>query len=325
MVEVESTADSSSPGLASHLGFPPECWRGLVESVLLRPDTYVALVDTDWRVKHANLGFVKHLSPSEVTGVSFFATLADDSATALRHLLEDDGLAGRTLELHHRAKAGIRTVEYNFREVEGGWLAVGHDRTVQFELVSQMAVLVEDLEEKVLREKALGDELRALVVRDPLTGLANRRHLAKVLKGLADRFVTGGTGFSVLCLDVDHFKSVNDTHGHVIGDEVLRRVAKVLSNSIRGGDCAARYGGEEFVVVVDAVDVATCRAVGERIRQAVENARMPEPLERVTISVGVAWTRPGRTDMAGKVLDLADQALYRAKASGRNCVRVMDE
>jgi diguanylate cyclase (GGDEF)-like protein len=126
-------------------------------------------------------------------------------------------------------------------------------------------------------------------------------------------------------VDVDHFKAVNDTHGHLVGDEVLRRVAKTLNKSIRGGDSAARYGGEEFVLVINTADVKLCRVISERIRRAVETTPMPEPVDHVTVSVGVACTRPGRHDMANRLLELADQALYAAKQDGRNCVRISEE
>ncbi len=186
---------------------------------------------------------------------------------------------------------------------------------------SGLVCVAKDIIERVRAEQ----QIRELAFYDVLTGLPNRRLMLDRIHSALKWAKQRDHLTALLFLDLDHFKNVNDTHGHVIGDEVLRRVAKVLSDSVRDRDCAARYGGEEFVVVVDAAELAKSRVVGERIRQAVENARMPDPLEKVTISVGVACTRPGRTDMAGKLLDLADQALYAAKASGRNCVRVMEE
>ncbi len=316
----------SSSGLVSPLGFPQECWPALVESLLVRPDMYVAMTDSDWRVRHVNPRFAQELSTTDLGDAPLFLdTLVEDSASALRQLQEDDQLEGRTVELSHRAKGGIRTVAYDFRRVETGWLGVGRDQSVEFELVSQMAVLVEDLEAKIHIEQALGDELRALVGLDPLTGLANRRQLESVLNKMTERFVARSEGFAVLCVDMDHFKKVNDTHGHLIGDEVLRRVANVLNKSVRGGDSAARYGGEEFVLVINTADVGLCGVISERIRRAVETAPMPEPVDHVTVSVGAACTQPGRHDMAHRLLELADQALYAAKQNGRNCVCISEE
>ncbi len=321
----ETAVQEYSSRLLSHVGFPEECWPALVESLLVRPDMYVAMIDPDWRVRHINPGFAREFArPDSGDPPLFFDTLVEDSARVLKELLAGDQLEGRSLELSHRAKGGTRAIAYDFRRVENGWLAVGRDQSVEFELVNQMSVLVEELEAKIDGERRLGNELRTLVGLDPLTGLANRRELEKVLNGMAARFLTQRDGFSVLCVDLDGFKKVNDAHGHLLGDEVLRRVAKVLSNSVRGGDTAARYGGEEFVVVINAADVGLCRTIGERIRKAVEAAPMPAPLGHVTVSVGAACTVPDRDDMATRLLELADQALYAAKQSGRNCVRVAD-
>ena len=287
---------------------------------------YVVMTDSDWRVRHVNPRFAQELSMTDLGDTPlFFETLVEDSANALRHLQEDDELQGRTIELHHRAKGGIRTVSYDFRRVETGWLAVGRDQSVEFELVNQMAVLVEGLEAQIHLEQALGEELRTLVGLDPLTGLANRRQLESVLDKMNERFLKQNEGFAVLCVDLDHFKSVNDTHGHLVGDEVLRRVAKTLSNSVRAGDSAARYGGEEFVLVINTADVRRCRVISERIRRAVETTPMPEPVDHVTVSIGAACTRPGQHDMANRLLALADYALYAAKRDGRNCCRLSAE
>lgn len=322
----DTAVQESSSQLVSAPGFPQECWAALVESLLVRPDMYVAMTDLDWRVLHVNPGFARELStPDAGERPLFFDTLHEDSAGVLRQLADDNQLAGRTVELCHRAKGGTRNIAYNFRRVESGWLAVGRDHSVEFELVNQMSVLVDELEAKIGREQALGDELRTLVGLDPLTGLANRRQLETVLNNMAARFRAQGDGFSVLCVDIDRFKTVNDTYGHLVGDEVLRRVAKALSNSVRGGDSAARYGGDEFVVVIDAGDPELCCVVSERIRQAVEASPMPHPLEDMTVSIGAACTRPDQSGIANRLLDLADQALYSAKQGGRNRVCLSEE
>jgi two-component system cell cycle response regulator len=124
-------------------------------------------------------------------------------------------------------------------------------------------------------------------------------------------------------MDIDHFKSVNDTHGHDIGDEVLREFANRISANIRGIDLACRYGGEEFVVVMPDTDVDFAYTIAERLRHSVETtpfeiSRAPETL-KVTISIGIAASLGG-DDNAEKLLHRADQALYRAKREGRNRV-----
>jgi two-component system cell cycle response regulator len=162
-----------------------------------------------------------------------------------------------------------------------------------------------------------------LAVTDPLTGLFNRRYMESHVGTLVERSAARGKALSVLILDIDYFKSVNDTFGHEAGDEVLREFAERLKASIRGIDLACRYGGEEFVVVMPDTDLGIAALVAERIRRRI--AGEPFPIERgaravdVTISVGIA-ARMGRQDNASQMLKRADEALYRAKRDGRNRV-----
>ena len=126
---------------------------------------------------------------------------------------------------------------------------------------------------------------------------------------------------SVLFIDIDWFKKINDTHGHACGDECLRAVAVALRGGLRPGDTLGRYGGEEFLVLLPEQDGAAARVVAERLREAVE--RMPMPWQgetlRLTASIGLASRRPSDAD-AQKLLARADKALYRAKHEGRNRV-----
>jgi diguanylate cyclase (GGDEF)-like protein len=125
----------------------------------------------------------------------------------------------------------------------------------------------------------------------------------------------------LLMLDLDHFKAINDRWGHLAGDEVLRRVAQVLLNTIRVGDSAYRYGGEEFAVLLAEADLATARGVGERVRQAIENLEIPldEGNVKITASVGVA-IYPVHGKSSQQLVAAADAALYAAKHAGRNRV-----
>src|SRR4029077_15441044 len=128
---------------------------------------------------------------------------------------------------------------------------------------------------------------------------------------------------SFLIMDIDYFKSVNDTHGHDVGDEVLREFASRISANVRGIDLACRYGGEEFVVVMPDTDAGFAYTVAERLRQSIE--LVPFPISRapnkinVTASIGIACSS-GRGDDSDNLLHRADQALYRAKREGRNRV-----
>jgi diguanylate cyclase (GGDEF)-like protein len=153
-----------------------------------------------------------------------------------------------------------------------------------------------------------------------LTGLPNRRVLESSLAEQQHTPVTPGCSLSLLMIDVDHFKRVNDTFSHETGDLVLKRVAEVLRNSVRETDTVSRYGGEEFVVMLRGAGESVAVAQAERLRAAVANdTQIAVP---VTISLGVATAR-GETwqrDVA-MLLTEADKALYAAKHDGRNCVR----
>jgi len=149
---------------------------------------------------------------------------------------------------------------------------------------------------------------------DPLTGLANRRALGDLL----ERLQQTARPYSVLALDIDHFKRVNDTHGHDAGDEALRRVAAVLRDSSRADDLACRSGGEEFVLLLPNTPLEAASGIAERIRETVAN--LPIPLVgRLTLSIGVAQS-DGESLGSDAVLKQADRRLYRAKQTGRNRV-----
>jgi two-component system cell cycle response regulator len=160
-------------------------------------------------------------------------------------------------------------------------------------------------------------------ITDALTGLHNRRYMESHLATLVEQAHARGKPLTVLVLDIDFFKAVNDTHGHDAGDDVLREFAVRLKKSIRGIDLACRLGGEEFVVVMPDTDMAVATMVAERLRRRI--AADPFPISRgerkveVTISIGLA-ALTGADDSAASVLKRADQALYRAKRDGRNRV-----
>jgi diguanylate cyclase (GGDEF)-like protein len=161
------------------------------------------------------------------------------------------------------------------------------------------------------------EELQRLSVTDGLTGLTNHRSMMERLKEETLRADRNKHSFSVIMADVDHFKSYNDTFGHPAGDEVLKRVAVLLSDSTRKIDCVARYGGEEFAVLLPETEIPGALEVAERIRKRVASEQFPE--RAITLSIGVAeFPRDG--DRAEMVIAVADAALYEAKRAGRNQV-----
>ncbi len=182
----------------------------------------------------------------------------------------------------------------------------------------------------LVRHKRYTDFLRhnldhslELAVTDPLTGLHNRRYMSGQLQSLVRRATCGGDPVAALLIDVDHFKKVNDTYGHDVGDEVLREFAVRLATNVRAVDLACRFGGEEFVVIMPDTKLEDAARIAERLRGHVSGSPfhmpgLPEPLT-VTISIGVSATLPD-ADTEAALLKRADGALYRAKSSGRNQV-----
>jgi diguanylate cyclase (GGDEF)-like protein len=180
------------------------------------------------------------------------------------------------------------------------------------------------LQDELLEKNA---QLEALSITDPLTGLANRRRLMARLEEEVARARRYKTPMSVVMLDIDHFKQVNDTHGHAMGDEVLRNIGAMLKASVRTTDLAARYGGEEFALVLSHTDIAAAQQVAEGLRQ--KFAELEHHLDGVTltktVSMGVA-SRDGQGEIPNSedLLKHADEALYRAKQGGRNRVEVAE-
>ncbi|MFN9450290.1 MAG: diguanylate cyclase [Rubrivivax sp.] len=171
--------------------------------------------------------------------------------------------------------------------------------------------------------KHQNEELKRLATRDPMTGAFNRRAFNESWESMFASACNTRLALSVLVLDIDFFKKVNDTHGHGVGDRVIQEVAKLLQASVRPVDMVCRYGGEEFVVALPGLDAGEAQQVAERIRQAIEIQCGPAVKEvpgmRVTASIGVAqYNAEARTST--ELLDQADQALYAAKKGGRNRV-----
>ena len=167
------------------------------------------------------------------------------------------------------------------------------------------------------------DNLCELSLKDPLTGLANRRHFRNVLSREIDAVARSGESALLLMLDIDHFKKVNDTHGHMAGDQVLQAVARCLASCVRPMDTVARYGGEEFAAILPSCPASFGQIVAERIRAAVGALSIPVAPQinvRVTVSIGGAYAPEWVRSTTTLWTDRADIQLYRAKAEGRNRV-----
>lgn len=193
----------------------------------------------------------------------------------------------------------------------------------EHELQQSNATLESQVQERTAELQAANAALEHLATRDPLTGLHNRRSLDTRLDealALDRRYgVPHGRVHGLLLIDVDHFKHINDAHGHPAGDAVLRQLAQLLLATVRASDVAARFGGEEFAVLLPELTGAVDAVMtAEKIRQAVESTRFGA-VGKVTVSVGVSLATPEDAD-ARPLIDRADAALYEAKRSGRNSV-----
>jgi two-component system, cell cycle response regulator len=247
-------------------------------------------------------------------------------------LLDIDMPAPDGFEVCRRLKADMRTMQIPIvfltgnssteQKIQGLELGATDYITKPFESAELRARI-----RATLRAKYLMDLLSKKALLDGLTGLWNRIYFESRLAGaLAERRESPGT-FSCLMIDMDHFKQINDTHGHLFGDEVLRGVGRILTDCCRDEDVACRYGGEEFVVLVGKASAEHAARLAERIRGRVQEHGFVHKGNRVevTCSIGVADLQhippPG-------VVELADKALYRAKHEGRNRIsiaRVNDE
>lgn len=173
--------------------------------------------------------------------------------------------------------------------------------------------------QSTIREQAIELEQRMLEANsDGLTGIANRRAFDLELRRQLARWQRYGSAFTLMLFDIDHFKAINDRHGHMAGDAVLRATAEVIKNNLREGDFAARFGGEEFAVILVETDHQSALAVADRIRKAIAAAQIPWESQKLSICVSVGLTDLSRFDDALTLVKRADEALYISKHSGRN-------
>lgn len=164
------------------------------------------------------------------------------------------------------------------------------------------------------------EELRYRATHDALTGIPNRAAILETLKHEQSRQLRAGGSYSILMVDLDHFKAINDTHGHPAGDAVLQDVARRMKSSLRDYDTVGRYGGEEFLIVIPTSDIPGTLAIAERIREVIASKPVTTLKSNVpvTASIGIAVSQASNPLDAEMLLHLADEALYRAKDLGRN-------
>lgn len=197
-------------------------------------------------------------------------------------------------------------------------MADGDGAEKRLEEIASLAGALADAMSLALSNIALRDKLRTQALRDPLTGLYNRRYMEDVLERFVNLAERNGSSVSAIMIDLDHFKRLNDEHGHAMGDAVLREVAGAIVGSIRPSDVACRYGGEELLVLLPdcAADEASVKA--ELLRTRIERLSEIHGIQ-ISASLGVA-SASGTGGRAVEIISAADNALYRAKRGGRNRV-----
>ena len=168
------------------------------------------------------------------------------------------------------------------------------------------------------------NQLEFLARTDALTGIYNRGHFNNVSTDILNSIEENKKPISMIMMDIDFFKGLNDTHGHQVGDLVLQRTVEVCKSLLREKDVIGRVGGEEFSIVLPDTSLSEAQKIAERIRQAIENLKVEinEIIVQTTVSLGVASLDQLEMKTLDDLVQISDQALYRAKADGRNCVRV---
>jgi diguanylate cyclase (GGDEF)-like protein/PAS domain S-box-containing protein len=184
------------------------------------------------------------------------------------------------------------------------------------------AVEVFSNNQTLMKMKRRVSKLEQTVIYDPLTQIGNRKHIEIKIKSALQEYKHMHFPFGVLFIDIDHFKSVNDTFGHIIGDKVLRAVANTLRHSLRETDTCGRWGGEEFLALVFNLDNDTLKSIAEKLRSLVEQTVVTTETgkPKVTISIGATLVR--NEDTLESLVYRADTLMYKSKSNGRNCVSI---
>jgi diguanylate cyclase (GGDEF)-like protein len=235
--------------------------------------------------------------------------------TAILAIEDEDALVGPA-----NAQALVRSVEFGHETIAN--LALSPKLASEPQDVRILDVIARELGGP-LRMAMLVEEAQHAATTDPLTGIMNRRALLAALDVEQSRSERHGYPMALLLLDVDHFKTINDQHGHAMGDQVLAALGRLLATEVRKTDFVGRWGGEEFVAVLSGADEEGARSGAERIRRAVEGMEMLDDKGGsvpVRVSIGVAYLEVN--DTAEILIDRADHAMYRAKSTGRNRVVV---
>ena len=236
--------------------------------------------------------------------------------------LDDDGISRN----HARIRSETHRAWIEDMESRNGTFVNGERITASVELkdgdkvqVGRGTVLRFGFQDAL--DESFHENLLSSALRDGLTKLFNKRYLMDRLDSELKFALRHETSLSLLLLDIDHFKKVNDTHGHLAGDAVLANLAQVLGRAVRNEDVVARFGGEEFAIILRAIGIDPAVQMAERLRRLVELTSAGTGAYKATVSIGVAGLPSSVVKTPEQLVEAADRALYKAKAEGRNCVR----
>jgi len=217
-----------------------------------------------------------------------------------------------------------REAEIFLRHAEGYrvpvWVRTSPIRDEKGDIIGAVEVFSNN--QSLTRMKRRVSKLEKTVVYDPLTQIGNRKHIEVKINSALNEYKQMRFPFGVLFIDIDHFKSINDTYGHLTGDKVLRAVANTLRHNLRESDTCGRWGGEEFLALVFNIDNDTLKGIAEILRSLVEQTIVTNETgqPKVTISVGATLVRNG--DTLESLISRADKLMYQSKTNGRNCVTI---
>ncbi len=307
-----------------------------LQRILFELPIATLVVDASRRITHRSAKFAALFgyTPDDVAALHDWLPLASPDPPYRDHAIKtgsqmvavsrQSGHASGPVELRVRCKDGAeKAIEFHYVDLldQGIWMM--NDVTEQHEMEDATRAINEHLMERLGEINGLQEQLRKQAIHDALTGLYNRRYLDEMLDRELARSRREGPPLTIIMLDIDHFKKLNDTYGHPAGDEVLKSLADLLLRNSRAEDIPCRYGGEEFLLVLPNMGRHDALARAEQWRHEFETMRIAfaDITMRSTISIGIA-TFPEHGQTQSALIEAADKALYAAKHNGRNRVEI---